>query len=138
ELGKVLPPAMRRRSHLPDSLSVQSIAFDPRKVTPGCLFFAVSGTQVDGHRFLALAFAAGAVGAVVDQPSAFDEWDRTLLVEDCRKALAQAASAWFSHPSRHLKLVGVTGTNGKTTCTFLLFQVWEALGLTPGLLGTVE
>src|SRR3954468_2612624 len=116
--------------------SVTDLAYDARAVGPGSLFFCVPGAQVDGHDFAADAVAAGAVGLVVER--ALDAEVPQLVVTDVRAAMAPAADAFFEHPSEQLQVVGVTGTNGKTTTTFLLFAILAAAGRRPGLIGTIE
>jgi UDP-N-acetylmuramoyl-L-alanyl-D-glutamate--2,6-diaminopimelate ligase len=117
-------------------VDVLDLAYDVRAVTPGALFFCVAGGRADGHDFAAAAVATGAAALVVERP--LDLAVPQLVVEDARVAMADAAAEFFGHPSRTLTLAGVTGTNGKTTTTFLLFAVLAAAGLRPGLLGTIE
>jgi UDP-N-acetylmuramoyl-L-alanyl-D-glutamate--2,6-diaminopimelate ligase len=117
-------------------VDVLDLAYDANAVTPGALFFCVPGRRADGHDFAADAVAAGAAALVVERP--LDLAVPQLVVEDARVAMADAAAEFFGHPSRTLTIAGVTGTNGKTTTTFLLFAVMAAAGLRPGLLGTVE
>ncbi|MTB51301.1 UDP-N-acetylmuramoyl-L-alanyl-D-glutamate--2,6-diaminopimelate ligase [Lewinella sp. W8] len=124
---------------------VSGLAFDSRKVASGDLFVAVPGTQVDGHDFIERAITAGAV-AVVGQ--ALEAWEQEaknnedhpvmIRVASSATALAQLADTFYGSPSRDLKLVGVTGTNGKTTVTTLLHDLFTALGYRVGLLSTVE
>ncbi|MDA8146573.1 MAG: UDP-N-acetylmuramoyl-L-alanyl-D-glutamate--2,6-diaminopimelate ligase [Thermaerobacter sp.] len=113
------------------------IAYDSRRVGPGGIFVAIPGFRDDGHRYIPAAVAAGAAAVVAerDPDSLPVPWVR---VADSRRALAQLACGFFDHPSRELDLVGVTGTNGKTTTTHLLRQVLEAAGSKTGLLGTVH
>jgi UDP-N-acetylmuramoyl-L-alanyl-D-glutamate--2,6-diaminopimelate ligase len=115
---------------------VLDLAYAAREVTPGALFFCVPGQRADGHDFAAEAVARGAVALVVDHP--LDLPVPQLVIDDVRVAMAAAAGEFFGHPSHTLALAGVTGTNGKTTTTFLLFAVMAAAGRRPGLLGTVE
>jgi UDP-N-acetylmuramoyl-L-alanyl-D-glutamate--2,6-diaminopimelate ligase len=116
--------------------TVLDLAFDSRAVAPGTLFFCVSGEHADGHEFAADVVTRGAVALVVERP--VDVPVPQLVVADSRRAMAVAAAAFFGDPSRELVLVGVTGTNGKTTTAFLLFAMLAATGLRPGLLGTIE
>ena len=121
------------------SCALAGITADSRKVQPGWAFVAIPGVKVDGHTFIAQALAQGACVLVVDRP--LDLTTTTLAcclrVPDTRHALAHMAAAFFGHPSRQLRLIGVTGTNGKTTSTYLLEAVLRAHGLTPGVIGTV-
>jgi UDP-N-acetylmuramoyl-L-alanyl-D-glutamate--2,6-diaminopimelate ligase len=121
------------------SCALAGITADSREVQPGWAFVAIPGVKVDGHAFIAQALAQGACVLVVDRP--LDLPTTTLVcclrVPDTRHALAHMAAAFFGHPSRQLRLIGVTGTNGKTTSTYLLEAVLRAHGLTPGVIGTV-
>jgi UDP-N-acetylmuramoyl-L-alanyl-D-glutamate--2,6-diaminopimelate ligase len=115
---------------------VRDLAYDTVAVEPGSLFFCVPGARFDGHDFAAEALAAGAVALVVERP--LDIPVPQLVVADARAAMAAAADAFFGEPTRELTVAGVTGTNGKTTTTFLLYAVLAAAGRRPGLLGTIE
>jgi UDP-N-acetylmuramoyl-L-alanyl-D-glutamate--2,6-diaminopimelate ligase len=114
---------------------VRALAYDSRHVAPGTLFFAVPGDHVDGHDFAAAAVAAGAIGVVVERELA-DLAVPQLVVDRTRRALADAADAWFGRPSERLTVIGVTGTDGKTTTGWFAYAM---LGVTrrPGLIGTV-
>ena len=123
---------------------VVSITEDSRSVGPGSVFVAIQGTQVDGHQFVNQAFAQGATAVVVEEgcfQGDFNEMASTgsafIQVKNSRKALGLMASQLYGNPTRHLKLVGVTGTNGKTTVTHLAASLLEAQGHQVGLLGTV-
>ncbi|MBX5474487.1 MAG: UDP-N-acetylmuramoyl-L-alanyl-D-glutamate--2,6-diaminopimelate ligase [Thermoleophilia bacterium] len=118
------------------AVDVVDLAYDTRAVTPGALFFCVPGSRADGHDFAAEAVERGAVALVVERPLALRV--PQVVVPDARAAMAPAAAAFFGHPTEELEVVGVTGTSGKTTTTFLLFAVLAAAGRRPGLLGTVE
>jgi UDP-N-acetylmuramoyl-L-alanyl-D-glutamate--2,6-diaminopimelate ligase len=115
---------------------VRALAYDSRAVTAGTLFFAVPGVHVDGHDFTRAAAAAGAIGVVVERE--IDGVDVPQLVVDrTRRALADAADAWFARPSERLEVIGITGTDGKTTTSFLAVELLRAGGRRPGLIGTV-
>ena len=118
------------------SVEVRDLAYDARGVTPGALFFAVPGTQADGHDFAAEAVERGAVALVVERR--LDLPVPQVVVRDTRAAMAPGADVFFGEPTRELEVVGVTGTSGKTTTSFLLFAILAAAGRRPGLLGTVE
>lgn len=119
--------------------AVSAVVLDSRQVVPDALFAAVPGTQVDGHRFIDAAIEAGARSILLEHmPEALVDGVTYLQVEDVRGALAQVAAAFHDHPSRKLHLVGVTGTNGKTTVATLLFRLLSAMGYPVGLLSTVE
>jgi UDP-N-acetylmuramoyl-L-alanyl-D-glutamate--2,6-diaminopimelate ligase len=118
-------------------IGVRGITEDSRRVREGTLFVAVPGFHVDGHDFVERAAAAGAAAAIVERPVA----GRTLpqlLVGAARPALARAAGWWYRDPSHALGTIGVTGTDGKTTTSFLAVAALEASGLSTGLVGTVE
>jgi UDP-N-acetylmuramoyl-L-alanyl-D-glutamate--2,6-diaminopimelate ligase len=112
------------------------LAYDSRKVQPGTLFFCVPGEKVDGHEFAAAAVGAGAAALVVERELAVDV--AQVVVADARAAMAPLAATFFGEPSGELRVVGVTGTNGKTTTAFLIREVLEAAGVQCGLLGTVR
>jgi UDP-N-acetylmuramoyl-L-alanyl-D-glutamate--2,6-diaminopimelate ligase len=115
---------------------IEALAYDSRRVGPRTLFFAVPGEHVDGHQFAADAVDRGAVALVVEREVERLEVPQ-LIVENSRHALADAADAWFGEPSRRLQVIGVTGTDGKTTTSFLCAEVLRAAGRHPGLIGTV-
>lgn len=120
------------------TVAVGRLEFDSRKVVPGTLFFATRGTQADGHAYIPAAVAAGAAAVVCEELPAERPAGVTFVqVPDSTVALGQVASAFYGHPSRRLKLVGVTGTNGKTTTATLLFRMFRRLGYKAGLISTV-
>lgn len=118
------------------SVEITGIQFDSRLVQQGNLFVATTGTTVDGHDYISQALAAGAV-AVVCERMVDVEIECCVLVPSSSKALGRIASCWFGQPSEHLTLVGVTGTNGKTTVATLLYRLMRAMGKKVGLLSTV-
>lgn len=118
---------------------ITQISFDSRKVAEGSLFVAVSGTHTDGARFIADAIASGAIAIMCEQlPDEQDETITYILVSDSAFGLGVAAANFYDNPSGQLRLVGVTGTNGKTTVATLLYQLFGELGYACGLLSTVE
>jgi UDP-N-acetylmuramoyl-L-alanyl-D-glutamate--2,6-diaminopimelate ligase len=117
-------------------VGIRELAYDARALGPDALFFCVPGSRADGHEFARDAVDRGAVALVVERP--LDVPVPQLVVADARAAMAVAAAEFFGHPSRELLVAGVTGTNGKTTTSFLLYSILEAAGLRPGLLGNVE
>lgn len=117
------------------------LAFDSRRVAPGQVFFAINGYRDDGNRFVPDALSRGALAVVSESPPtvSLDEHPAAWIqVPDTRRALALAASEFYCHPSEQLQLVGVTGTNGKTTVSFLIASIMEAAGRKPALFGTIE
>lgn len=118
---------------------ISSIEFDSRKVTTGTLFVAQKGTQTDGHQFIPKAIEAGAVAVLCEDLPEISNNDITYIqVENAARAMGFMASNFYDHPSTHLKLVGVTGTNGKTSTVTLLFKLFQKLGYQVGLLSTVQ
>lgn len=115
---------------------VKGISCDSRKVKQGDLFVAIKGTETDGHLFLAEALEKGAVAFVVEEPPE-DMGFPYIRVFDSREALGLIASKFYGEPSKALKVVGVTGTNGKTTTTYLIEAILKAKGEKVGLIGTV-
>ncbi len=122
---------------LPDK--VATIVFDSRKAEKDCLFVAISGTQTDGHQYINSVIEAGASVIICqNEPEYFNPNICYLMVDDSAEALALLASAWYDHPSRQLKLVGITGTNGKTSTVTMLYNLHSGLGYACGLLSTVR
>lgn len=117
-------------------VEIADLAYDTRSVVRGTLFFCVPGFTRDGHEFAGEAIARGAVALVVERP--LGSGVAEIQVESVRAAMAPAAARFYGDPTATLKTVGVTGTNGKTTTTFLLRSLFEAGGLQAGLLGTVK
>ncbi len=115
---------------------VRDLAYDSRRVEPGTLFFAVPGVHVDGHDFAGGAVERGAIGLVVERELP-DVGTPQLVVDRTRRAVADAADAWFGRPSEQLTVIGVTGTDGKSTVTALSAEVLRACGRRPGQIGTV-
>jgi UDP-N-acetylmuramoyl-L-alanyl-D-glutamate--2,6-diaminopimelate ligase len=116
-------------------IAISSIAYDSRKVRDGALFVAVLGEHADGHDYLAAVARASAAAAIVERPAP-DAPIAQLVVPDSRLALAIASAWWFEDPSLRLGVVGVTGTDGKTTTSFLTTAVLEAAGISTGLITT--
>jgi UDP-N-acetylmuramoyl-L-alanyl-D-glutamate--2,6-diaminopimelate ligase len=119
------------------NLTVSAVAYDSRRVTPGSVFVALRGLKADGTTFVPQALARGAALIVADVGSPADPTVPWLAVTDARLALALLADAFYDHPSRRMRVVGVTGTNGKTTTAYLLASMLDAAGEKAGLLGTV-
>ena len=120
-------------------VEISAIVFDSRKVVPGCLFVAVKGTAVDGHDYIERAVAGGAAAVICeDLPAHVAGEVDFLMVANSAVALGVVSANFYDNPSDKLKLVGVTGTNGKTTIATLLYQLFRDLGYKCGLLSTVE
>lgn len=119
-------------------VTVSAIEFDSRKISKGSLFIAVKGYKTDGHEYINQAVKAGAVAVICETlPDKTNEKISWIKVKDSEKALGVAASNFFDNPSRSLNLVGVTGTNGKTTIATLLYRTFQKLGYKCGLFSTV-
>ncbi|HTX57898.1 MAG TPA: UDP-N-acetylmuramoyl-L-alanyl-D-glutamate--2,6-diaminopimelate ligase, partial [Candidatus Acidoferrales bacterium] len=120
-------------------LDVTSIAIDSRRVTPGALFVAVPGEHSDGHHFIADAVTNGAVAIVVEEARALDVPGgvTAIAVPDTRRALSVLAAVFYGDPSRTVDVLGVTGTNGKTTTTRMIASILETSGRPCGVIGTV-
>ncbi|TSJ42863.1 UDP-N-acetylmuramoyl-L-alanyl-D-glutamate--2,6-diaminopimelate ligase [Mucilaginibacter corticis] len=120
-------------------VEISAVVFDSRKVVPGSLFVAVKGTQVDGHDYIEKAIQDGAVAVICEElPGRTANEVDFLMVANSAVALGIVAANFYDNPSAKLKLVGVTGTNGKTTIATLLYQLFRDMGYKCGLLSTVE
>lgn len=121
------------------NVEVKGICFDSRNVKPGFLFVAVKGTQSDGHQFISKAVELGAIAIVCEKlPDTIHEKTTYVTVKNSAQSLGVIAANFFSNPSQKLKLVGITGTNGKTTIATLLFRLFGTMGKPCGLISTVE
>jgi UDP-N-acetylmuramoyl-L-alanyl-D-glutamate--2,6-diaminopimelate ligase len=120
-------------------MAISSVTSDSRKVKKGCLFIATKGTAVDGHQFIQKAIEGGAIAVVCEEiPAHKPEGITFVKVTDSTYSLGIIACNFYDNPSEKLKLVGVTGTNGKTTTVTLLFNLFKSLGYSVGLLSTVQ
>ncbi|MFN3315848.1 MAG: UDP-N-acetylmuramoyl-L-alanyl-D-glutamate--2,6-diaminopimelate ligase [Raineya sp.] len=125
--------------HNSTDLNITSIQFDSRKVEPNSLFVATRGTQTDGHNFISKAIEQGAIAVICEEmPENLQENITYIQTSDSAEALGIVASNFFDNPSQKLKLVGITGTNGKTTNVTLLYKLFKGLGYRVGMLSTVE
>ncbi len=117
---------------------ITGICSDSRRVGQGSLFVAIPGFQSDGHQYIRQAMEQGACAVVAQHAPdcPVPEGVTLILVDDARRALAQLAAEWYDHPERQLRLIGVTGTNGKTTTTWLIRHILEQRGHKCGLIGT--
>lgn len=122
----------------PMDREIEAITFDSRTCTEGSLFIAVKGTEADGHKFIAKAIENGATAVIYQEGNYTTDGKTTYIkVEESRKALATAADNFYDHPSGKLNLVGITGTNGKTTTMTLLYNLFRSLGYACGLISTI-
>ncbi|WP_284638752.1 UDP-N-acetylmuramoyl-L-alanyl-D-glutamate--2,6-diaminopimelate ligase [Paenibacillus silviterrae] len=133
ELASLL---MVRRVVGDESIELTGIQTDSRKVAPGDLFICITGLSVDGHKFAEAAIGLGAAALIVERE--LDVPVPQLIVKDSRYAMAVVASHFYGYPSRELKVIGVTGTNGKTTTSYLLEKILRDQGHTTGLMGNIH
>lgn len=121
-------------------VEVSAVVYDSRKVVPGCLFICIQGAKFDGHAFAAGAVEKQAAVLLVSRPVAeVTGKDVTVIrVEDTRYGMAFISAAWFGHPAERLRVIGITGTKGKTTTTYLVKSILENAGIKTGLIGTIE
>lgn len=115
---------------------ITGLSYDSRRAAPGHLFFCIPGTVADGHEFAAAAAAAGAAALVVERPTGTGLPE--IQVSDARRAMARIAAEFYGRPAADMILIGVTGTNGKTTTAYLLESILAAAGHATGLIGTIE
>lgn len=138
KLNNILPSKMVIQTMGNTSINVDALTFDSRKVKPGSCFFAIRGSQNDGHSYIAKAIEMGATAIVCETiPDVYPENITFIQVKDSSVALGHAASAFYGNPSQKLKLIGITGTNGKTTTVTLLYRMVRRMGYKAGLLSTV-
>ena len=117
---------------------VSSLAYNSREVRPGTLFFAIQGEKADGHAFIPQALERGAVAVVSERPAPPDLASKWIQVAAIRRALADIGRTFFHHPEQRLQLIGITGTNGKTTTSYLVESILGAAGIVNGVIGTIE
>ena len=119
---------------------VTAVVFDSRKVIPGCLFICIEGARNDGHTYAVQAALQGAAAVIVQKPVQYPQNTDTVFikVDNSRYAMAFISAAWFGHPADKLKIIGITGTKGKTTTSYLIRSVLEKAGHKVGLVGTIE
>ena len=118
-----------------ENVEVTALCRDSRKITEGCLFVCIAGTKIDSHQFAAEALDKGAAAVVCERDLGLP---RQILVADGRAAWAQLCANWFDRPSEKLCMIGITGTNGKTSTSYLLKGILEKAGYTVGLVGTIQ
>jgi UDP-N-acetylmuramoyl-L-alanyl-D-glutamate--2,6-diaminopimelate ligase len=117
---------------------IAGITYDSRRVTPGVVFIAIPGQHVDGHEFIGTAVERGASAVICERNRLVPARVTKIQVADVREAMACAARSYYEHPSARLKVIGVTGTNGKTTIAFMIKGILEAADIKTGLMGTVR
>ena len=120
------------------NIHIESIVYDSSKVTENALFICIKGTSYDGHDFLEEAVQKGAVAVLVQKDVRVPNHITVIKVKDTRYAMAYVSAAYFGHPAEKLKVIGVTGTKGKTTTTYMIKSILESIGYRVGLVGTIE
>jgi UDP-N-acetylmuramoyl-L-alanyl-D-glutamate--2,6-diaminopimelate ligase len=138
QLKELIPALQPLTVEGPLDREIAGIAYDSRRVTPGMVFVAISGQNTDGHDYINSAIDRGAAAIVCERNGFVPQRAAKIKVADSREALARAAAAYYGHPGARLKVIGVTGTNGKTTVSFMVKQILEAAGIRSGLMGTVR
>ncbi len=118
-----------------EDVEITALCRDSRKITEGCLFVCIAGTKIDSHQFATEALEKGAAAVVCERDLGLS---RQILVSDGRAAWAQLCANWFDRPSQKLCMIGITGTNGKTSTSYLLKGILERAGYTVGLVGTIQ
>lgn len=117
---------------------ISSLVYDSRKVTAGSVFVCISGAVLDAHKFIPDVIAKGAAAVIVEKEGVEAAGVTVIRVEDTRYALACMSAAYFHYPAKRLKTIGITGTKGKTTTTYMIKSILEAAGIRTGLIGTIE
>uniref|UniRef100_N2BDX1 UDP-N-acetylmuramoyl-L-alanyl-D-glutamate--2,6-diaminopimelate ligase n=1 Tax=Eubacterium plexicaudatum ASF492 TaxID=1235802 RepID=N2BDX1_9FIRM len=120
------------------SQEISALVYDSRKIVPGCMFVCIKGAVFDGHTCIDEAAQKQAAAVVVEQDVQVPAGMAVLKVPDTRRALAELSAAWFHHPAKQLKTIGITGTKGKTTTTYMIKSILESTGRKVGLIGTIE
>ncbi len=117
---------------------ITSLVYDSRKVEKGSVFVCISGAVSDGHKYAAAAAESGAAALIVERTVEVPGEVTVILVEDTRSALAEASAAWFGYPAGEMTTIGITGTKGKTTATYMVKSILDHSGYRTGLIGTIE
>lgn len=138
KLGQLLIPISGYRLHGDSATEIKGVTCDSRCVLPGYLFFALRGATADGHRFIETAVAAGAAAIVLEDAASAPEGVPWVCVKNGRSAMAVMAAEFFGNPTAAAPLIGITGTNGKTTTTYLIEAILTAAGLPAAVLGTIS
>ena len=119
-------------------VDVKSVINDSRNVEEGSLFFCIKGAVTDGHKYIPDVVAKGAKVLVVQDEIEAPQDVTVIQVDDTRYAMALISAAWFGYPAREMKIIGITGTKGKTTTTYMVKSILESAGYKVGLIGTIE
>ena len=121
-----------------DGIEITTLVNDSRKVEDGSVFVCISGAVSDGHKYIPDVAEKGAAAVVVERDAEAPEGMTVIRVEDTRYALALMSAAYFGYPAEKLKIIGITGTKGKTTTTYMIRSILEGVGHKVGLIGTIE
>lgn len=119
-------------------IEITDLVYDSRKASPGCIFVCMVGAVTDGHSYLDDVIEKGAAAVIVTRNVKVPPHVTLLKVDNSRLALAELSAAWFGHPAEQLTTIGITGTKGKTTTTYMMREMMEHAGLRTGLIGTIE
>lgn len=139
KLFDIVPQLLSKDRKGEDNPTIKHLAFDSREVKNDTLFFAIRGSAGDGHRFIDDAIENGAAVIILEEfPKSINDKIVYVKVDDARSALAEVSDLFYSSPSREIQLIGVTGTNGKTTVCTLLYQMFRNMGIPCGLISTVK
>jgi UDP-N-acetylmuramoyl-L-alanyl-D-glutamate--2,6-diaminopimelate ligase len=138
KLGELLERVQPVETGVDQNTEIASLTYDSRRVEKGSLFFAIEGERTDGHLFIADALNRGAVAIASEREAPASLADKWVRVGKIRRALAEAARRFYDDPDQKLQLIGITGTNGKTTTAYLLHSIFEAAGVPAGMFGTIE
>lgn len=121
-----------------EHISIEEIIYDSRKITKDSLFICIKGAVSNGHTYVEEVIAAGAIALIVEEDVTVPDYITVIKVEDTRYALAHISAAFFDYPADKLRIIGVTGTKGKTTTTYMIKSILESVGHKVGLIGTIE
>mgnify|MGYP000918768263 CR=1 FL=1 len=139
ELIHILAPlATRGLTDAALKLPVTAVVSDSRQVVAGSLFVAVRGEKADGRAYIPEAIRRGCAAVVVDLDDGLDLTAPVIVVADSHAAISEAAAAWNGYPAERMRMIGITGTNGKTTCSWLIEEMLLTAGFRPGVIGTVN
>ncbi len=138
KLSELLTTIKDFKLHGGSDTEISGVTCDSRAVKPGMLFFALRGTNTDGHRYIPAAVAAGAAAVLLEEDSLAPADLPWLQVADGRSAMGLMSAAFYGNPTARLPLIGITGTNGKTTTTYLIEGILRAAGIAPAVLGTIS
>ena len=138
KLAQMFGPLTNMELHGDGAVEITNLTCDSRRAGPGSLFFALAGVAADGHRFIGQACAAGAAAVVLEDSAYAPAGIPWVRVADGRGAMARMAATFYGDPTANLPLIGITGTNGKTTTTYIIEAILAAAGIPAAVLGTIS